>query len=704
MGNYQFKELASVLLSQAMEFLPNWLDGGKKIGNEFVCSGLRGGQGKSLSINLVSGVWCDFATGDKGSDLISLYAAIMKLTQGKAYELLAKDTGHHLPLPEPTGEPNMVHYKHGKPTEVYPYRDTKGAIQFYVARYDLAEGKQFCPFSFIDGKWVKKSYPGKRTLYGAELLSQCPGAQVIVVEGERTAHAARKLFPKCVVLTWAGGSNAVSKSDFSVLAGRKIILWPDADEAGIKAMNCVFGALPDSLRENCRVLNVSGMPKAWDAADALSEGWDSEKAVAWAKERVASPTPPSDAQNVILPSFPDENEKGKRFGTLANVRELLRRIEAKARYNVITKQEEITIPGINPSMDNHDNVMFVHIKDWCIRCHIPFENLMGHLTTLCDENRYNPVAEWIESEKWDGKSRLQNFYETVHAPKTQIKDLLMRRWLISAVAAVYEPYGVDAHGMLVFQGLQYAGKTKWFKSLCPLKVLTDGFILRLDNKDSIYQAMTNWVVELGELDATFNRSDIAQLKAFIPKTEDVIRRPYAAKESRFARRTVFFGSVNEKEFLYDPSGNRRFWTIECESINYNHKVNMQQVWAEVYDLYRKEESWRLSAEENALLSESNESFEVTEPIEEMIISDFDWSDTRRDSYTVTEICKKIGIINPTRKDLLIAGRALRQCSTYKRSNGIKLYELAPQRIKPTGYVALPQSGKNPKNQGTKEIH
>ena len=134
----------------------------------------------------------------------------------------------------------------------------------------------------------------------------------------------------------------------------------------------------------------------------------------------------------------------------------------------------------------------------------------------------------------------------------------------------FNPDGISAHGVLVLQGDQYLGKTKWMKSLAPkeLGVIKDGITLNPSDKDSVMQCVRNWIVELGELDATFRKSDIASLKSFITSDRDVLRRPYARLESEFARRTVFLHRLTQSNFT--TQGNRRFWTIECEYIDYNH--------------------------------------------------------------------------------------------------------------------------------------
>lgn len=377
------------------------------------------------------------------------------------------------------------------------------------------------------------------------------------------------------------------------------------------------------------------------------------------------------AFDVINEPYPDENEKTfTRKSTIANVAELMKRLHIVSRYNVISKKEEILFPGKVFSIDNQANATLAHLTSWCERVKIPAGNLSGYITAIADAHPYNPVATWIESEPWDGQSRLRNIYGTIRSKNEPLKETLMRKWFISAVAAVYEPNGVSAHGVLVLQGDQYIGKTKWFKNLCPasLGVIADGMILRPDDKDSVFQVVSKWLVELGELDATFRKSDISQLKAFITKDQDVLRRPYARAESHYARRTVFFASVNETKFLNDPTGNRRFWTVECESIDYDHCINMQQFWAEVRELYLAGEKWILDSVEVAELNEHNQGFLSIDPMEEMVKYGFQWdkSGTFDRWLTATEICKKLGIDHPTPQHTRAIARVLRKLSQESR--------------------------------------
>lgn len=361
--------------------------------------------------------------------------------------------------------------------------------------------------------------------------------------------------------------------------------------------------------------------------------------------------------------FPDVNGKGKPLATIENVADAVRRLGVTVRYNVIKKDLEILIPGAEFTVDNRANASLAWLASACTRFGIPTGPLGDYVGYLADMNLFNPVARWITSKPWDGHTRLQALYDTIQAEDETLKNTLLRRWLLSAVAAAFQPNGVSAHGVLVLQGDQYLGKTKWFKSLVPadLGVIQDGLMLRPDDRDSVKQVVSYWLVELGELDATFRKSDIAQLKSFLTRDRDVMRRAYAKMESEYARRTVFFASVNPREFLHDTTGNRRFWTIEAKHIDHSHSIDMQQLWAEVYALFQQGETYYLQPEEMARLNASNEEFAVVDPVQDRLSTKLDWaaSAERWGWRSATDILVDVGIERPTQSDATRAAAFIR---------------------------------------------
>lgn len=393
-------------------------------------------------------------------------------------------------------------------------------------------------------------------------------------------------------------------------------------------------------------------------------------------------TPSRDIQTLL----PWTTDKGKPIKNIENLKEICRRLGVTVRYNVIKKQEEILIPRQSFSMDNEANASLAWLMSECALFNYPTDKVQDFLTYIADENLYNPVTQWITSKPWDGVSRIQAFYGTITSSgASSLKETLMKRWMISAIAAAFNPNGIAAQGMLVLQGAQNLGKTKWFKKLVPseFRLLKDGMILRPDDKDSVKQVCSFWLVELGELDATFRKADIASLKAFITKDSDTLRLPYARKESNFARRTVFFGSVNPREYLHDATGNRRYWTVECEYINHEHTLDMQQIWAEFYELYKSGEGYYLTAQENEMLNQHNEEFTAIDPIEEALLGGLDWDSPQtlwRWAQSL-DILRECGIDRPTARDCASAGSLLKKMNNnqFKTVKGKRLV-LCPNKV------------------------
>lgn len=273
----KFKELADALLSRADQLLAAWLSGGKRNGHEWVCGSLAGEEGTSLSINIHTGMWSDFATGEKGGDLVSLYAAIHGLTMGKAALNVARDEGledvagvqhsdtHQRierPAPPPaaakptrsdegwtTMRPVPAHapaptFKHHARlaediTHTAEYR-VGTELHGFVVRFRTSDGgKDTLPYTWCvsarDGaaRWHWKQFDAPRPLYmpGYDLPN---GRTVVLVEGERKADVLQALLDSgaagvyCVT-SWSGGCKAWSKTDWSWLANAHVLLWPDAD-------------------------------------------------------------------------------------------------------------------------------------------------------------------------------------------------------------------------------------------------------------------------------------------------------------------------------------------------------------------------------------------------------------------------------------------------------------------------------------------
>lgn len=189
-------------------------------------------------------------------------------------------------MPVPSGAPAAPgsHFKLGKPTQRWTYRDAAGELLGYACRFEAADGKQFRPLTYGcrgDGapEWRWESWSGKRPLYGLAGLAQRPAAPVLVTEGEKAADAAGALLPGVVVVTSPNGSKSAAKADWAALRGHQVTVWPDADVAGLEYAQAVAKAAIAAGALGVAIVSPpSGVKVGWDAADARDDGWDSTRA------------------------------------------------------------------------------------------------------------------------------------------------------------------------------------------------------------------------------------------------------------------------------------------------------------------------------------------------------------------------------------------------------------------------------------------
>ena len=69
-------------------------------------------------------------------------------------------------------------------------------------------------------------------MYNLDKLAARSDARGVICKGEKSADAAARVIPDSVCVTSPNGSQSASKADWSPLHGRRVLIWPDADEQG----------------------------------------------------------------------------------------------------------------------------------------------------------------------------------------------------------------------------------------------------------------------------------------------------------------------------------------------------------------------------------------------------------------------------------------------------------------------------------------
>jgi len=388
--------------------------------------------------------------------------------------------------------------------------------------------------------------------------------------------------------------------------------------------------------------------------------------------------------------FPHVTPKtGKPTNRISNLRVLLDNYDIRLRYNEMTRSQEISLPGgLWKNSDNQEELGRALVTDMCHAYGMPVSNLSEWLQIIAEEKTYHPIREWIESCSWDKEDRIAQLAKTVPVDITcrAIWPVYLRRWLIQCVAALYDPF-FSGRGVLVISGPQNIGKTSWLRALCPTphrNAFGEGMLLNPMDKDSIIGIIKHWIVELGELDATFKKADIARIKAFVSAPSDKVRKPYGRETLTLKRRTSLAATVNDLLFLQDPTGNSRWWTVLCKHpITWDHGLDMQQVWAQAREAYLSKETWFLNPEEMSALNNANKMFQATDPIEDAVATAFDFDADRSkwtNGYTGAEVLAIIGA-NRTKGEAIRLGGYLSGTWAVRRvKEGSRMVYLMPPRV------------------------
>lgn len=166
-------QVAREALAAADRLVPDWLPDGRRSGHEWQARNpLRSDRSiGSFSVNLTTGAWADFASGDKGGDLVSLYAYLHGMKQGEAAREVARSIGMTpaaaaaqpvaapaprlayatdwrpvLPVPEHAPPAPVAHIKRGRPQATWTYRGRAGELLGHVYRFTTSDGgKEILP-------------------------------------------------------------------------------------------------------------------------------------------------------------------------------------------------------------------------------------------------------------------------------------------------------------------------------------------------------------------------------------------------------------------------------------------------------------------------------------------------------------------------------------------------------------------------------
>ncbi len=269
-------DIRVALLARLDSVLVDLFPAGKKRAGKFLVGDVLGSPGDSLEVVLAGdkvGLWTDRATGD-GGDLFDLIAAARGIDPVSDFPRLldaAADLVGRVPaMPRKASRKEAPVDDLGPATAKWDYLDAAGKLIAVVYRYDPpGRKKEFRPW---DARRRKTAPPDPRPIYNQPVIAGA--AQVVLVEGEKCAQA---LIDAGISATTAmNGANApVEKTDWSPLAGKAVLIWPDRDKPGWEYATLAAQAILSAGAKTCHILYPpEEAAEGWDAADAIVEGFD----------------------------------------------------------------------------------------------------------------------------------------------------------------------------------------------------------------------------------------------------------------------------------------------------------------------------------------------------------------------------------------------------------------------------------------------
>ncbi len=295
---------------------------------------------------------------------------------------------------------------------------------------------------------------------------------------------------------------------------------------------------------------------------------------------------------------------------------------------------------------NFDSVVKVYFESVL---GVAFSNqaMLDGMETFFSERSYNPVMEYMEraASNWDGRKRINQMLQVyLGAEDIDLVSKIAEMWLVGAVAKVYDPYAKFDY-VLDLVGGQGVGKTSLLQKLGGdwyTDAVTD--FANKDNYDIMLKAL---IVNDDEMVAS-NRMSFAETKAFISKTSLRFRKPYMKRTEEFAKNFVLARTTNQKEYLKDKTGERRFLSVMADiSRQKKHPMEIEpetveQIWGEAVTIYKagadlmfdKETEERLEIYREKFMYRDEVELQVLEYLEMPIPDNWSsWSIQQQHQYT-----------------------------------------------------------------------
>lgn len=535
------------------------------------------------------------------------------------------------PNPQQIAIPGAIELAHREPVDFDPakrrwrYSPTQG-----TKRVDNASGKSFVPHHLVELKWRRGAGPDPWPAYCEVEASQACGYWLLEAEGE-----------KCADIIRAGGRVAISqpghahkveqiKDRYRRLVGagvQGIVYLEDNDEQGRQRSS-----------DSAEAATAAGLPllvlPAATVWPGLPEKGSIDDTPGTAADRVAE----IEAAIVALLEHQGELEKGQP-GQVEQLDALLGPEQEgrlrKPPKDLLTQVVEAVVPlRFNQLTNRIENdgqpvdgdflgTLYLQLAEryaidvqkeraadaaLLVSRRRTFHPVRLYLQDLESRSICLPAEDWATLDARVFGGEVSGGWGIVH----------LQRQLIAAVARAMQP-GCEVHTALVLHSDQQGiGKSSLWKILGGAW-FSDSLGDLKDLKEDRLQLHSAWIHEWGEIDAVMGKRDSETLKRFLSCSQDDVRRPYGRGTEQLKRSCVIVGTTNRRDFIKDPTGNRRFPIISIQQVNTPWiKEHRDAIWGSALAAYKAGERWHYTDQENAHINDAALAFAAEDPLRDQI--------------------------------------------------------------------------------------
>lgn len=367
--------------------------------------------------------------------------------------------------------------------------------------------------------------------------------------------------------------------------------------------------------------------------------------------RSQSPAPSTDNNQQTIPDFraPEEGKKVDKNSIRENIVNMMQLLESRYdfRYNTVMKFVEYMPKdkgwyGYQPVEPRVQKRMTLEVQLADIR--VSIKDVRNFLESDYIKN-YNPIDEYLFQcyDKWDGKDHIRALARTVPTANPHWADWFYT-WFLGMVdqwrGYSHRQYGNSVAPLLISK--QGYNKSTFCRRLLPPELqwgYSDNLIL--SEKRQVYQAMAQFmVINLDEFNQISPQVQQGFLKNLIQLPTLKYKPPYGSHVMEFPRLASFIATSNMKDILSDPSGNRRFISVELTGpIDVSVRPNYQQLFAQALSALNNGEKSYFDAQQVKLIMKSNSQFEIIQPIDQYFLLYFELVEDEKegDYLTAAEI-------------------------------------------------------------------